>query len=211
MKRKGCAWLMIGAVSAAVLAHVLLSALPNRDDAAADAIRGAGGKARRTPRLEWLAVRTDAYDAFYPRGDVWSAYLRDAEVGPDVADGLSTLRSVEHLDLVRCRLRPDVTANLVPPSASLGSLYVSDTDLRDCHIGRLGDCPNLSSLTLDGTQATDASVPVIARCRSLRSIILRGNKITGAGFAAVRAAFPRASVVTEEVGGGGRPPDGPPR
>lgn len=210
MKRKGCAWFGVGTLTAAILAHVLLSTLPNRDDAAVEAIRGVGGEARRTPRLLWLATIADASDAFYPHGDVWSVELRDAEVGPGVADGLSTLRSLHFLDLYRCRLPPGVTANLVPPSGSLRSVSASDTNLGDHHIIGLGDCPSLVYLTLDGTEVTDASVPTITRCRNLGSIVLRRNKITEAGIAAIRAAFPRANVVTaeEEVG---RHPGRPPR
>ncbi len=182
---------------AAILAHALLSTLPNRDDEVADGIQAVGGEVRRTPRLFWLAVYTDAIDAFYPRGDLWSVELRDAEISPSAADGLSTLRSLEHLDLFRCRLPPELTTKLVPPSKSLQSLFVTDTNLGDHHISRLGECPNLVYLFLDGTELTDASVSTISRCQNLGSIILRRNKMTEAGIAAIRAALPRANVVTE--------------
>lgn len=209
MKRKGCAWFGVGTLATAILAHVLLSTLPNRDDAAVEAIHGAGGEARRTPRLLWLATIADASDAFYPRGDVWSVELRDAEVGPGVADGLSTLRSLESLDLYRCQLPPGMTATLIPPSGSLRSVFAYDTNLGDHHIIRLGDCPSLVYLILDGTEVTDASVPTITRCRNLGYIVLRRNKISEDGIGAIRAAFPRANVVTEEEESGrhpGRPP-----
>ncbi|MFO0852436.1 MAG: transposase [Gemmataceae bacterium] len=206
MKRKGCAWFGVGSLAAAILAHVLLSAFPNRDDTAVEAIRGIGGEARRTPRLLWLAAIADACDAFYPRGDVWSVELRDAEVSPGVADGLSTLRSLQSLDLYRCRLPPGMTVNLVPPSGSLRSVYAYNTNLGDPHVVRLGDCPSLVYLFLDGTEVTDASIPTIIRCRTLGHIVLRRNKITEAGIAAIRAAFPRANVVTEEVEAGCHPP-----
>jgi hypothetical protein len=197
MRRKGCAGVGAVVVAMAILAHILLSTLPNRDDAAADALREAGGEVRRTPRFLWLAVMTDVPDAFYPRGDVWSIDLRDAEVGPGVADHLPTLRSLQFLDLDRCRIPAGVSTNLVPPSGELRGVSVRDTNIADCHLSRLGDCPNLIHLILDGTDVTDASVPTITRCRSLGYVVLRRSKVTPGGVAAIRKALPRANVVAE--------------
>ncbi len=195
MRRKGCAWLVVGAVVAVLLAHLLLSALPNRDDAVVAAVRGAGGEVRRTPRLLGLSTMTDA--AIYPRGDVWLVEVRDAEVSDELAEPLSTLRSLDHLDLYRCRLAVRAAADLVPPAGSLRSISVTETNLGDEHLRRLGECPNLVPLILDGTDVTDASVPAITRCRGLGYSALRRHKLTAAGVAAIRAAFPRSNAVTE--------------
>jgi hypothetical protein len=198
VKRKGRVWLRVGAVVAtAAVAHVLLSSFPNRDDAAAEVIQRSGGEVRRTPRLLWLAVITDASDAFYPRGDVWAVELRDAEIGSEVAERLSALRSLSDLDVYRCRVPAGMATSLIPPSGELLRVYISSTNVGDRHISTLEHCPNLRSLTLKGTDISDASVAAIVQCRKLGSIVLRGNKLTDAGIAAIRAALPGANVVTE--------------
>lgn len=209
MTGKGFAVLAIGALATPILAHILLSHFPNRDDAAVDAIRGAGGVARRTPRLLWLSVITDAPDAFYARGDVWDVELHDSEIGTDVARRLATLRSLQGLGMCRCRVPPGMTTNLVPPSESLRGVSAFDTNLGDHNISGLVDCPNLGHLLLDGTEVTDNAVPTITRCRNLGYIVLRRNKITAAGVAAIREAFPRANVVTGVVEVDRRPDGGP--
>ena len=195
MRRKGCVWLVVAAVAAVLLVHLLLSALPNRDDAVVAAIRGAGGEVRRTPRLLRLSTMADA--EVCPRGDVWPVELRDAEVSDELAASLSTLRSLDSLDLYRCPLAMGTTADLIPPTGSLRSVFARETNLGDEQLRRLGDCPNLAYLILDGTDITDASVPAITRRRGLGYIVLRRHKLTTAGVAAIRAAFPRSNVVTE--------------
>jgi hypothetical protein len=196
MKRKGCAWLAVGVVVTATVAHVLLSYLPNRDDAAVEVLRGAGGgEVRRTCRLLPLSALLDA--EIYPRGDVWSVYLRDAEISNEVAERLSGLRSLYALDIYRCRVPAGMTTALIPPSDQMRRVYISDANVGDHQISTLRDCPNLQSLTLKGTDVSDASVPTIVMCRKLGSIVLRGNKFTESGIATLRAAFPSANVVTE--------------
>lgn len=204
MNRKRWGWISLGAVIVGFVSHLLLSYCPNRDDRAAEAIEEAGGEVRRTPRLFWLSVFADAPDHFYPRGDVWNVELRNAEIGSRVADSLSTLRSLDALTLTRCRLAPEITTNLVPPSESLRMLYALDTNLGDDHIARLGDCPNLVYLMLDGANVTDASIPTISRCRKLGYILIRRCKITSGGMESIRAAFPRANIEGDDRESGGR-------
>lgn len=191
----GCTWLAIWAVSAAMSAHVLLSVLPNRDDAAVDAIRNSGGEVRRTPRLLWLSTTADA--DFYPCGDVWTVELTGAEIDVGLASHLAGLNSLSDLGLHRCRVPAGTTATLIPTSEHVRGIHISDTDAGDRQIATIGSCRNLIFLTLDGTAVSDASVQVIVRCRNLGRIVLRRNKMTPEGIAAIRAALPTANVISE--------------
>jgi len=186
-----------------ILTHVLLTRFPNRDDAKANAIRGADGEVRRTPRFCLLSLMTDS--EIYPHGDVWNVELRNAQVESDLIGRLSTLQSLQSLAISRCRLPSGTTANLIPRSTSLRMVFITDTNFGDDQLSGLVECPNLIYLILDGTDITDASIPIIMRCRNLGYIVLRRNKISEAGIAAIRAAFSRSNVVTEEEVAGRRP------
>ena len=193
--RMGCTWLAIGTVAVAVLTHVLLSVLPNRDDAAVDDIQKAGGEVRRTPRLLWLSTMADA--DFYPYGDVWDVELTGAEIDEGLAAQISGLHSLYDLRLYRCLVPIEMTGIIIPTSDHLQGIHISDTAAGDRHIESISTCRNLIFLTLDGTAVTDASVPVIVRCRNLGCLVLRRNKMTPEGIAAIRTALPATNVIAE--------------
>jgi hypothetical protein len=191
MKRTGCLWLLVGAVVSAVIAHVLLSALPNRDDAAVEVIQRAGGKVRRTPRI---FAPIDA--ELYAHGDVWGVELRRVELNSEVSEHLLTLRSMSYLDISSSTVTAGRNSILIPPSEKIQQLFITYTNVSDHHISSLRDCPNLTQLILVGTDVSDASVSNILECRKLRYIVLQRNSMTEAGLAAIRAGFPAANVET---------------
>jgi hypothetical protein len=195
MKRNGCVWVGIGAVLVALVAHFLLSVVPNRDDAAVDVICQAGGEVRRTPRLLWLSTFADT--EIYPYGDVWNVEFSNAAISNEVADGVSTLSSLSDLGMYRCQMLPGTTANMIPTSDDLRSVSILDTKVGDQHISNLRNCPNVGFLILEGTDVSDASVPNIVRCRRIGCIVLRNNKLTDEGIAVIRMAFPSANIVIE--------------
>lgn len=196
-RQKGCLLLLLVSPLFLVVAHLCLTYLPNRDDAALTVIRNAGGRLdyQRTPRLLGLSTVTDT--PLYAHGDVWDINLRDIELNSDVSKSLASLSSLYNLDLYHCRIPTGTSTSLIPTSRELKMVSISGTNVGDAQIKTLDACPNLWLLALEGTVVTDASVPVIVRCRKLNVFYLRKNKFSETGIAAIRKAFPKATIEFE--------------
>jgi hypothetical protein len=169
---------------------------PNRDDRAARALRRAGAKVRRTPRLLWLSAHSDT--EIYPYGDVWDLDLKDITIDGDLADDMASLHSLVHFGIQNCRIQ-DTSTNVGPPESKLRFVTIAHSNSGDRNIAFLANSANLQFLILEDTEISDASVPTILSCKRLTYIVLKNNKFSQEGIQRIRAGFPRANVQIEQL------------
>ena len=106
--------------------------------------------------------------------------------GTDVTDSrLSCLRSMPRLwglDLMRCPMIGDPSAQNIRRLSELQELYLSGTQVTDAGLACVRGKQKLRVLHLVDLRVTDAGLVHLARLKALRTLALSGTQVTDAGL-----------------------------
>lgn len=103
--------------------------------------------------------------------------------------------NIAHLDLARTAIT-GAALKTVAAFPRLTRLDLRGTKVSDDGLGHLAGCKNLIYLNLFGTEVTDAGLASLGKIKTLRNVYLFETKVTDAGVAKLKAALPKAEIVS---------------
>lgn len=106
--------------------------------------------------------------------------------------------NIAHLDLARTSVT-DAALKTAAQFPRLTHLDLRKTKVTDKGLEALAICKHLDYVNLFGTEVTDAGLAALAGIKTLRNVYLYETKVTDAGVARLKAALPKADIVSNVV------------
>jgi hypothetical protein len=78
-------------------------------------------------------------------------------------------------------------------------LDLRKTKVTDKGLEALAACKNLTYINLFGTEVTDVGLATLAKIKTLKDVYLYETKVTDPGVAKLKAALPKATIVSNVV------------
>jgi hypothetical protein len=111
--------------------------------------------------------------------------------------GLAPIKdNITHIDLARTGIT-DASLKTIATFPRLTHVDLRKTKVTDQGLGALTACKNLNYINLFGTEVSDAGLASLASIKSLRNVYVFETKVTDAGVAKLKAALPKAEVVSD--------------
>ncbi|MFZ4765171.1 MAG: c-type cytochrome domain-containing protein [Roseimicrobium sp.] len=107
-------------------------------------------------------------------------------------------QNIAHLDLARTAIT-DAALKTAATFPRLTRLDLRKTKITDTGLQALAACKNLNYINLFGTEVSDAGLTALGKVKTLRNVYLFETKVTEAGVAKLRAALPKADIVSQVV------------
>ena len=113
--------------------------------------------------------------------------------------GLMVIKdNVAHLDLARTAIT-DAALKTVAQLPRVTRLDLRKTKVTDKGLEALAACKNLTYINLFGTEVTDVGLATLAKIKTLKDVYLYETKVTDPGVAKLKAALPKATIVSNVV------------
>lgn len=106
--------------------------------------------------------------------------------------------NIAHLDLARTSIT-DAALKTIAGFPKVTRLDLRKTKVDDKGLEALVACKNLTYINLFGTEVTDAGLASLAKIKGLKDIYLYETKVTDPGVAKLKAALPKATIVSNVI------------